>query len=123
MTYNTFETTLVGILGRDPEARYTGDGKLVCNMSVAVHRGKDKTVWVQVEAWEKLGEACVNNLRKGSKILAKGTPRADAYVNKEGDPKASLIITAREIEFLSNFGGDKEEEGVLEGPGTEDIPY
>jgi hypothetical protein len=50
------EIQLIGNLGKDPEARYTPDGVLVCSFSVAATPRKDETVWVEVTAWRELGE-------------------------------------------------------------------
>uniref|UniRef100_UPI002ADE40AF single-stranded DNA-binding protein n=1 Tax=Bellilinea sp. TaxID=2838785 RepID=UPI002ADE40AF len=52
------ELQLIGNLGKDPEARYTPDGVLVCSFPVAVTTRKDETVWVEVTAWRELGERC-----------------------------------------------------------------
>ncbi len=70
-------TVIVGHLGRDPEMRYTPNGKPVTNFSVAVSRkynGKDgktveKTKWFRVTAWDKLAELCNQYLRKGRLVL------------------------------------------------------
>lgn len=48
-------------------------------------------------------------VKKGSKLLIEGTPSADAYVNKEGKPIATLKIFANNIEFLSSKEDQQEQ--------------
>jgi single-strand DNA-binding protein len=66
---------LIGYLGRDPAMRYTPAGKAVTNFSLAVGRvtgggeqRQEETEWFRVVAWDKLGEACNEYLRKGSRV-------------------------------------------------------
>lgn len=48
---------LLGNLTRDPELRYTPEGKAVCSFSIAVNdRGSDKketVTYVDIVVWEK----------------------------------------------------------------------
>lgn len=107
------QITLIGNLGRDPEMRYTPTGLPVTNFSVAVTRqwaGQDgqrqeKTVWFRVTAWRKLAEQASQYLTKGSKVLIVGElEEPNAYVDKEGKPRASLEVTANTIRFLTPRG-------------------
>ncbi|GIV64058.1 MAG: single-stranded DNA-binding protein [Chloroflexota bacterium] len=95
------QVTLTGILGKDPDARYTPNGKMVTNMSVVVKRRNGKDMWVQVEAWERLAEVCNQYLQKGSRVLVNGEPRSDAYQSKDGEIRSSLRVVAHSVEFLS----------------------
>ena len=81
---------LIGRLGKDPESRYTTTGKRVTNFSLAVSnrwKGKDSetkeyTEWVNIEAWERLGEVCQEYLKKGSLIYLEGRLKTDKYEDK-----------------------------------------
>lgn len=106
---------IVGNLGNDPELRYTSGGDPVCNFSVAVNRkwtGKDgqkheETTWVKVAAWGKLAETCNQYLLKGRQVLVEGEVlKADAYSNKDGEAKASLVLTAQNVRFLGGSNGE-----------------
>ena len=60
----------IGRLTRDPEVRYTQSGKAVCRFTLAIDDGwgeKKKTYFIPVTCWEKLAEACGNNLVKGQR--------------------------------------------------------
>ena len=97
-----FEITLTGILGKDPEMHYTPNGKAVTTMNVAVKKRNGTTVWVQVEAWEKLAEVCNQYLHKGSRVLVIGDPRSEGYQSKDGKIRSALKVSASSVEFLSS---------------------
>ena len=108
------ELTVIGNLGKDPEARYTPNGTLVCNFSVASSRkvnGEDHTTWVDVTAWDKLAETCHKHLAKGSKVFVRGVPEVQAFARKNGEPGASLKLTAQTVQFLSGKADNGEDAG------------
>ncbi len=98
---------IIGNLTADPELRTTPNGVSVCTMNVAVNRrfnsanGEKQTDFFRVTAWRQLGETCARYLAKGRKISVIGEVTARAYAGKDGTPRASLELTADEIEFLS----------------------
>lgn len=100
------EIQFIGNLGKDPEARYTPEGVLVCSFPVAVKTRKDETVWVDVSAWRELGERCHQYLAKGRQVFVRGVPAVEAYTRKNGEAGASLKVTAQVVQFL---GGGKAE--------------
>lgn len=103
------ELSIIGNLGKDPEARYTDSGTLVCSFSVASTRkvnGEDQTTWVDVTAWDKLAEACHQYLHKGSKVFVRGYPEVRAFTRKNGEAGAALKVTAQTVEFLSSKSGE-----------------
>ena len=112
--------TIVGNLGKDPEMKYTTDGKAVTTFSVAASNRKDETVWFRVSTWEKLAETCNQYLHKGSKVLVEGALKADAqgnprtYERKDGTWGASFEVVASAVKFLSG----KDDPAV-----TDDVPF
>ena len=100
--------TIVGNLGKDPEMKYTTDGKAVTTFSVAASNRKDETTWFRVSTWDKQAETCNQYLHKGSKVLVEGTLRADGagnprvYERKDGlGWAASFEVVASSVKFLS----------------------
>ena len=99
--------TIVGNLGKDPEMKYTTDGKAVTTFSVAASNRKDETAWFRVSTWEKLADVCGRYLKKGAKVLVEGTLRADGagnprvYERKDGTWGASFEVVASSVKFLS----------------------
>ena len=98
---------LIGRLGRDPESRYTPTGKRVVQFSLAVSNRwkseagemKESTEWINVEAWERLGEVCHEFLQKGSLIFVEGRLKIDRYEEK-GEPRFFTKVVASTIQFL-----------------------
>ena len=133
---------IVGNLGRDPEMRYTASGVPVTSFSVAVSRrwtGQDgqrqeKTTWFRVSAWRQLAEICGQYLTKGQKVLVIGDiDEPNVWTDQQGNARASLEITARDVRFLSSrdeagMGGGMSSSmasGPDDGPAAsdEDIPF
>ena len=99
---------ICGNLGKDPDMRFTTDGKAVTTFSVAASNPKDETVWFRVSTWDKQAETCNQYLHKGSKVLVEGTLRADGagnprvYERKDGlGWAASFEVVASSVKFLS----------------------
>lgn len=116
------EFIAVGNLGNDPEMRYTPAGDPVTSFSLAINKTwtdqqgqkHDKTLWVRVSAWRKQAEVVAQYLHKGSRVLVVGELEpAQAYINKEGKPQATIEVKADTIKFLSAKG---------EGPVQETAP-
>lgn len=106
------QVTIVGNVGRDPEMRYLPSGAGVCSFSVAVNKvwtdrnsneKREKTTWFKVSAWRQLGETCNQYVRKGMQVMVVGEVDASAFMGQNGEPRASLEITAREVKFLSRL--------------------
>jgi single-strand DNA-binding protein len=113
----------VGNLGETPELR-EASGQPVTSFSVAVNtrRGDNQTTtWYRVTAWNGLAETVVKYLEKGRRVLVEGSNlRASAYIDREGNPRASLELTANRVQFMDSAPGG--EDGVDEGDGGE-IPF
>ena len=113
--------TIVGNLGKDPEMKYTTDGKAVTTFSVAASNRKDETVWFRVSAWDKQAETCNQYLHKGSKVLVEGALKADAqgsprvFERKDGTWGSSFEVTAENVRFLDGKA-DSEPAGL-------DVPF
>ncbi|MCZ7539737.1 MAG: single-stranded DNA-binding protein [Anaerolineae bacterium] len=115
-------TMIIGHVGRDPEMRYTPQGVAVCDFSVAVSRRwtdsagaqQERTTWFKVSAWRALAETCNEYVRKGMQIMVSGEIDASAYAAKDGKPRASLELTARDVQFLGRRA-DADEGGAEAG--------
>lgn len=109
------KTFIVGNLTKDPEIRTTQAGIPVCTFTVAVNRRLGANAehpeadFFKVTAWRQLGQNCHLFLTKGKKVSVVGSVSASAYTGNDGQPRASLEITADDVEFLSPKGDAKEE--------------
>jgi single-strand DNA-binding protein len=94
---------IVGNLGRDPELRYTPNGRPVTEFSVAVNQSTknqqtgewvEATDWFRVSVWGDRAERAAENLRKGARVLVDGRFRTREYETKDGRKGLSLEISA-----------------------------
>ncbi len=124
---------IIGNLGRDPEMRYTPDGRPVTNLSVATNRRwkdqssgelREETIWWRVSVWGKQAENCNQYLVKGQQVLVEGQLRPDPqtggpriWTGNDGVARASYDLTALRVRFLAKPRGV-----VEEGPPYEEIP-
>ena len=104
-------TIVVGNVGRDPTMKYTQSGVAVCDFSVAVTKRfksgdeqRESTTWFRVTAWRALAETVNAHVTKGMQIMVTGEIEASAYSAQDGTPRASLELTARDIQFLGRKG-------------------
>ncbi len=105
---------IIGNLGRDPEMRYTPNGRQVTEFSVAVtHRGRDPqsgewadqgTDWFRVTIWGDRAERAAEEFRKGNRVFVEGRFRTREYDAKDGTHRTSLEITADNVIALERKG-------------------
>lgn len=103
---------IIGNLGKDCIKKEV-NGKNVINFSVAhterykdsMGNPKERTTWVECAYWtEKL--AVADYLNKGRTVYVEGTPEADAYTNKEGQPAATLRMRVQNLQLLGGNAGE-----------------
>lgn len=101
-------TFIIGNLTADPEIRQVrmADGNTVnvCTFNVAVNEyigGNETTTYYRVSAWRQLADNCQRYLTKGRKVHVRGTVKASAYINQQGQAVGSLELNAQTVEFLS----------------------
>ena len=104
----TNHVVVVGNLARDPELRYTPQGKAVVTLSVGdTPRNFDKasgqwtdgvTDWVKVVAWDQLAENSAASLKKGDKVVVIGRYVAEKYEDKTTkEERTSRKLVAEEV--------------------------
>lgn len=95
---------LVGNLTRDPEIRYTQSGKGVTKFSLAVNnpRNKEETTFVDIVAWDRLGETCNTYLKKGQTALVEGRLVIRSYDDKDGNKRKATEVVIDNMQMLSS---------------------
>lgn len=100
--------TLVGNLTRDPEIRYVdGGGKAVTKFALAINRktkGGDETMFIDIVAWDRLGEICNQYLKKGMSALVEGRLVLRDYTNKDGEKRKAVEVVASDMQMLDSKG-------------------
>lgn len=136
---------IVGRLGADPELRFTGNGRPVCQMSIATSRvwkdketgeRKEDTQWHRIVVWGQQAETCSKYLAKGREAYVEGEIRTRSYEDKDGIKRYATEIVARDVRFLGgrgqgdsgggggDFGAPSEPPGGgFDAGGDDDIPF
>ena len=109
---------IIGNLGRDPEMRYTPNGRPVTEFSVAVtHSSRDQTTgewadeatdWFRVTVWGDRAERAAEQFKKGNRVFVEGRFRTREFERKDGTKGISLEITADNVIAFERRGRDEE---------------
>lgn len=114
---------LVGNLGKDPEVRYTPNGKAVANLTLATSESwkdqsgqiQEKTEWHRISMFGKLAEIAGEYLRKGSQVYIEGKLQTRKWQNKEGHDQYTTEIVLDPfngvMQMLGGKGGSQSEGG------------
>ncbi len=113
---------LIGNLGKDPEIRYTPEGKQVAKFSMAANRtfknkegeSIDDTQWFNIEAWMGLAKVVEEYLKTGDRIYIEGRLKTESY-EKDGETKYFTKVVVQEMIMLGssrNGGADEEEDDI-----------
>ena len=104
---------LVGNLGKDPEVRFTPNGRARATFSVATSerwtdqqgQKQERTEWHNVVVWGKQAETCGQYLSKGRQVYVEGRITSRQYDDKDGNKRYITEIVARDVRFLGGGGG------------------
>lgn len=104
---------LIGNLGRDPEVRFTSNGKAVARFPIATSEvwtdaegsRQERTEWHNIVVWGKQAESCGQYLSKGRQVFIEGQVRTRSYDDKDGVKKYITEINAQRVQFLGGGGG------------------
>lgn len=108
---------LMGNLTRDPEVRHTSGNASVANTGIAVNRKyrtqagetKEEVVFVDLEAWGKVGEVLAQYTAKGRRIVVEGRLKQDQWQDSGGTKRSKLKVIVNAFHFADakpdNAGG------------------
>lgn len=101
---------IIGNLGGAPEMKYLNNSDKVVNFSVAVNeRWKDRsgesqerTTWLRIVAFNGIGSACAEHLRKGDGVYVEGRLQIREYEDKDHVERTSVEVVATKVRFLGS---------------------
>ena len=120
---------IIGNLGRDPEMRYTPNGKPVTQFSVAVSHSKpdgqggwvdEGTDWYRVSVFGDRAERAAEQLRKGNKVFVEGRFKTREFEAKDGEKRLSLDVISDNVISMERRG--REDDGGGGGGNFSDAP-
>ena len=104
----------IGRLTRDPDIKYTQDGKCIAKFSLALDRGKKNgedmgADFPNVVAFGKTAEVIERYVSKGSQLGVVGHIHTDSY-EKDGRKVYTTDVVADRVELLSKSDKPKQEQ-------------
>ena len=99
---------IIGNLGKDPEMRYTANGKAVTTFSIACNRNftgqdgerREETDWFSIVTWDKLAETCSQFLQKGRRAYVEGRLHTRSWDGPDGNKRYRTEVIANTVLFL-----------------------
>ncbi len=101
---------LIGRLTRDPELRFTPNGRAVCQFTLAVDRpfanqeGNREADFINIVVWGKPAENCAQYLAKGRLAAVDGRLQIRSYEGNDGQRRYVTEVVADNVRFLPSGG-------------------
>lgn len=119
---------ILGRLTRNPEIKYTQNGKCVASFTLAVDRpfknqnGEKEADFIPVVAWGKAAELIGNSCVKGHRLLVEGRLQIRNFEAKDGTKKWITEVISTRIEFIERKEKSFNDIGK-EVPFDEEVPF
>ena len=103
----------LGRLTKDPEIRYTTNGKVVATFTLAVDRpflnqeGQREADFIPVVVWGKAAELVGNSCGKGHRLLVEGRLQIRNFDAKDGTKHWVTEVIASNVEFIERKSESK----------------
>ena len=130
------KVTIIGNVGKEPEMRFTPNGKPVTSFSVATNwmytspegEKKQETEWFNVVTWDRLAEQCNQFLAKGKLVYAEGRIHTRSWEGQDGQPHSRMEVVANRVIFLDRKASAALADEKVEDAGggdmePEDLPF
>ena len=109
---------IIGNLGGTPEMKYLNNSDHVVNFSLAVNErwknrageSQERTTWLRIVAFNGLGSACAEYLKRGDPVFVEGRLQIREYEDKDRNARTSVEVVASKVRFIgggNNGGGDE----------------
>lgn len=113
---------VIGNLGADCISKEV-NGKNVINFNVAhsekfkdsMGNLKERTIWVNCAYWTDRTPVA-QYLKKGKTVYVEGSPEAEAYTNKDGQPAATLRLRVFNLQLLGGVSENNESNNYNNSP-------
>jgi single-strand DNA-binding protein len=116
---NFNKVILAGNLTRDPELRYTPNGKAIAKFGLAINRNwttetgekKEEVTFVDIDSFGRQAEVISQYLKKGRPVLVEGRLKLDQWDDKQsGQKRSRLGVVLESFSFLDS--GNRGEVGA-----------
>ena len=115
---------LLGRLTKDPDLRYTPQGKAVSDLGVATSRHwktaagekRNETTYTQVTMWGTQAELICKFLEKGDHIFVEGRLHLEKWEGPQGDKRQKVKVMGEQFQFLNLKKHKDEKDDYSETP-------
>jgi len=119
---------IIGNVTRDPEIKYTPQGKAVTDVSIAVNRSykvgeekREEVTYVDVTLWGRTAETAAEYCKKGRAVYIEGRLQLDSWEDKtSGQKRNKLRVVGEDYQLLDRRPGGA---GSAGGSGGGDEEY
>ncbi len=110
---NFNKVILAGNMTRDPELRYTPNGKAIAKFGLAINRNwttetgekKEEVTFVDIDCFGRQAEVISQYMKKGRPILIEGRLKLDQWDDKQtGQKRSRLGVVLESFSFLDSGG-------------------
>jgi single-strand DNA-binding protein len=106
---------LIGNLGKDPEAKDTGNGVKLVTFPLATsedYKDKDgnrqtRTEWHNIVLWRSLADLAVRFLTKGQQVYIEGRLSTRKWEDKEGNTRYTTEVVGDSMVLLGRKPGEQ----------------
>jgi single-strand DNA-binding protein len=117
---------ITGNLGKDPELKFSADGKAIASFSLAVGQRikvdgawtDGQAIWFQAKLFGPQAEKSIDRLRKGDTVSVSGRLGEAHWVTKDGTPASSLEIYVNEYHKVERAAKSDQE---MQEPKAKDL--
>lgn len=104
---------ILGNLGRNPEVRYSAEGSVICNLSIATSfnwrdrntgERREQTEWHRVVLFGRLAEIASEYLAKGHSVYIEGRLQTRKWIDQNGVERYMTEIVAEQMQMLGSRG-------------------
>ena len=100
MSASLNKVQVIGNLGRDPEIRFTGDGRAIANLTLATSekwkdksgQQQEKTEWHRIVVFGNLADVIQKYLKKGDNVYFEGKLQTRKWTGNDGQEKYTTEI-------------------------------
>lgn len=105
----------IGRLTKEPELRFTSNGKAVVSFDIAVRKkfkqeGQKDADFFKCVAWNKGAQYLADNITKGKRIAIVGRSENKSYTNQQGQEVRYDEITVDDFEII-DYANDNQQGG------------
>ncbi len=105
---NGCHVALIGKVTKPGELRYSQNGTAMLRVGLLIQDSKraedDPPEFANITLWGELGERLQDALPKGAELYVEGRAKARAWAGQDGQPRASLDVSAWRAEVLGQIG-------------------